>query len=85
MIEHYVEYRLNGGEAVQPPEGNYMRALVSETELTQVAFARATGIPKRTVQDWQRGISKPFPWVYPILREWLRHNDLLKRGEHAAQ
>lgn len=84
MIEHYVEYRLNGGEAVRPPKGNYMRALVGETEMTQVAFARATGIPKRTVQNWQLGDSEPFSWVYPILHEWLRHNDLLKR-EHTTQ
>lgn len=85
MIEHYVEYRLSGGEAVQPPEGNYMRELVYSCAATQKEFAELIGMPKRTIEDWCRGINEPFPWVYPILREWLRHNELLKREEHAAQ
>lgn len=84
MIEHYVEYRLNGGEAVRPPKGNCMRELVYGSVDTQIEFAQLTNIPKRTIEDWCRGVTEPFPWVYPILHEWLRHNDLLKR-EHTTQ
>lgn len=38
-----------------------------EAGFTQQALADATGIPKRTVEDWERGISSPPEWCQRLV------------------
>lgn len=42
------------------------------TGLTQARFAELTGIPRRTLQDWERGIRTPPPWLEKMLAAYLR-------------
>lgn len=44
------------------------------TGLTQARFSELTGIPRRTLQDWERGIRTPPPWLEKMLAAYLREH-----------
>lgn len=35
--------------------------------LTQLEFSHVTGIPRRTIQDWENDLRHPPEWLIPIL------------------
>ena len=35
--------------------------------LTQQGMADITGIPRRTIQDWERGVMTPPPWTQRLI------------------
>jgi DNA-binding transcriptional regulator YiaG len=47
------------------------RELRASTGMTQQAFAERFGIPKRTIENWDSGISKPPPYVIGMMEEIL--------------
>lgn len=44
-----------------------IKELRSLTGLSQVRFAATYGIPRRTLEDWERGISVPPDYVVDLL------------------
>ena len=46
----------------------------AETCLSQAAFAKRFGIPKRTVENWEGGINKTPKWVASMI-EYLASTD----------
>lgn len=44
-----------------------IRALRASTGMTQAAFSAQYEIPKRTLQDWERGLRTPPPYVVTML------------------
>lgn len=44
-----------------------IRAIRARTGLSQEAFSRAYEIPRRTIQDWERGLRTPPPYVIRLL------------------
>ena len=60
---------------------NYREELISlrkKTGFTQAEFAKIFGIPKRTIESWEMGISSPREYNYKYLKEhverWLDEN-----------
>jgi DNA-binding transcriptional regulator YiaG len=47
------------------------RELRASTGMTQQAFADRFGIPKRTVENWDSGVSTPPPYVLSMMIEIL--------------
>ena len=54
-----------------------LRAARAEAGYTQQQMAEAMSIPKRTIQDWERSIGAPPPYVQRLILNELR--------EHAAR
>ena len=46
---------------------NEIKEMRAHTGMSQRAFADAFGIPVRTLQQWEQGISKPAPYVVAML------------------
>lgn len=44
-----------------------IKAIRSSLGLTQVAFAARYGIPRRTVEDWERGLREPPEYVITMI------------------
>ena len=42
------------------------------TGMTQVEFAKQYHIPKRTIEDWERGATKPPAYVVELLERVVR-------------
>lgn len=55
-----------------------IRAIRAETGLNQSAFAAAYSIPRRTYQDWERGIASPPPYLINLLRAAVENNKNVK-------
>ena len=49
-----------------------MRQIVKSTNLSQAKFANLFAIPKRTVEDWCRGISSPPDYVRLMIQLLLK-------------
>lgn len=45
-----------------------------EAGLTQKALSEWLGIPKRTIEEWDRGKSKPLKWVESLLIEKIKRD-----------
>lgn len=45
-----------------------IKKLRAEKNLTQDEFSRITGIPKRTLQDWEEGKHKPKEYIINMLK-----------------
>ena len=54
------------------------KSLIKESGLTQQAFADYFEIPKRTIEDWERGVSKPTPYLLKLLEYKLKSENLIK-------
>lgn len=46
-----------------------VKELRVKTGLSQAAFARAYGIPRRTVENWESGVNEPPSYVLSMLSE----------------
>ena len=53
------------------PEPLTVREICTAANLTQSALAARFGIPKRTVEDWCRGIAKCAPYIRRMMMECL--------------
>ena len=52
---------------------NEIKALREETGLTQRAFSDMLGIPKRSIENWESGVSKPPEYLVRLIRFYLDH------------
>lgn len=52
---------------------NYIKTLRSEFNLTQAKLSEITGIPLRTIQNWDSGQRKPAEYVVELIRFKLEH------------
>lgn len=50
-----------------------IRALREKTGLTQVAFGKLLGIPRRTIQNWENGVRKVPPYVVALIAFRLQY------------
>ena len=48
--------------------------------MTQKAFAEYFGIPRRTVEDWDREINKCASYLIDLMRYKLEKEDIIKQG-----
>lgn len=53
------------------PEPLTVREICNAANLTQSALAARFGIPKRTVEDWCRGVAKCAPYIRRMMCECL--------------
>ena len=65
---------------------NAFRDLRQRSGMTQEKYAKYFKIPKRTIEDWDRGISKCAPYLIALMEYKLKHEGKLKdninKGEH---
>ena len=52
-----------------------IRALRQTTGLTQQKFADLLGIPKRTIENWESGKSRPPEYVVRLIGFFLSHRE----------
>ena len=50
-----------------------IKALRESTGLTQRAFAELLGIPKRSIENWESGVSKPPEYLIRLIRFFFEH------------
>lgn len=50
-----------------------IKALRESTGLTQRAFAELLGIPKRSIENWESGVSKPPEYLVRLIRFYLEN------------
>ena len=50
-----------------------IKVLREATSLTQRAFAELLGIPKRSIENWESGVSKPPEYLVRLIRFFLEH------------
>lgn len=49
--------------------------------MTQVEFAAALGIPRRSVQNWETGVNTPPAYVVDLLRFRIEHDPSLREAQ----
>lgn len=54
------------------------KELRKATGMSQRKFAEYFGIPRRTVEDWERGITKCNPYLLDLMHYKLEKENLLK-------
>ena len=52
---------------------NEFKELRVSTGMSQRKFAEHYGIPRRTVEDWERGINKCAPYLIELIRFRIEH------------
>jgi DNA-binding transcriptional regulator YiaG len=52
----------------------------SEYNLTQQELSDITGIPKRTIENWESGKRRPSPWVEKLVKSYLKQCPKNDRG-----
>lgn len=54
---------------------NEIKALREATGLTQRAFSELLGIPKRSIENWESGVSNPPEYVVRLIAFYLSHKE----------
>lgn len=49
-----------------------IKEIRKEHKITQSELAKITGIPLRTIEDWERGASKPKDYLINLISEFLK-------------
>jgi putative transcriptional regulator len=78
------EGTLTEGFVLHTTETVDVRALRQRLKLSQNAFARAFGLPKRTIQDWEQGRRRPEGAARVLLKVIEHEPDAVKRALIAA-
>ena len=52
-----------------------IKALREATGLTQRAFAGLLGIPKRSIENWESGVSKPPEYVVRLIAFYIANKE----------
>lgn len=55
-----------------------IKAIRERTGLTQKEFAELTGIPQRTIENWETGQRKPPEYVIKLLAFYIDHQSIKK-------
>lgn len=58
-----------------------IKEMRAKTGLTQAQFAQLLGIPKRSVENWERGVSRCPDYVTKLIDYFLTHEDVYKAKE----
>ena len=56
-----------------------IRSLRESTVMTRKAFSDHTGIPVRTLEDWEAGRRTPPEYIPRLLEYQLKYEELIKR------
>ena len=54
-----------------------IKELRQQAGLTQKEFSILFGIPKRTIEDWERGVRTPAPYLVSLIEFKLRASELI--------
>ncbi len=54
------------------------KELRAKSGMTQRKFAEYFGIPRRTVEDWERGIFKCAPYLLDLMEYKLRNEGIIE-------
>ena len=52
-----------------------IKKLRQQTGLSQQAFAERYHIPKRTIENWERGVNEPPPYVLELLEYKIKNEE----------
>lgn len=74
------EGSLTTGFIAHAPEVVDVRVIRRRLNLSQEAFARTFGVPKRTIQDWEQGRRQPEGAARVLLKVIEREPDAVKRA-----
>ena len=55
-----------------------IKELRAATNLTQKAFAELTGIPQRTIENWESGRRNPPAYLVELIEYYLLNEGLIK-------
>lgn len=53
---------------------NQIKEIRALTGLSQAKFAERYGMSRRAVEDWERGVRTPAPWVVALLERVVRED-----------
>ena len=62
-------------------ETNAFRVLRQQSNMTQEKFSKYFKIPKRTIEEWDRGTRKCTPYLIELMRYKLEHEGKLKNKD----
>lgn len=54
-----------------------IKELRDKTGMSQSQFAKATGIPKGTIQHWEQGIRTPGKYMESLIEKALRYDGFI--------
>ena len=77
--DEYVSVFGDPGEGEELDPSGEIKTLRASTGLSQVAFATALGIPRRTIENWESGASTPPPYVIDLIRYKIEHEDMARQ------
>lgn len=58
---------------------NQIKEIRARTGLSQAKFAEKYGMSRRAVEDWERGVRTPAPWIVALLERVVEED--YKGGE----
>ena len=64
---------------------NIIRKLRESTGLTRKGFSEHTGIPVRTLEDWEAGRRRPPEYIPRLISYQLKYEELLKQVSTKAK
>jgi putative transcriptional regulator len=76
----YAEGKAAKGYGVHTPEAIDVGALRQRLNLSQEAFAKSFGLPKRTIQDWEQGRRYPEGAARVLLKVIAHEPEAVKRA-----
>jgi putative transcriptional regulator len=76
----FAEGRAAKGYGVHTPEAIDIGALRQRLNLSQEAFAKSFGLPKRTIQDWEQGRRYPEGAARVLLKVIAHEPEAVKRA-----
>lgn len=58
-----------------------IKEMRTRTRLTQAQFAQLLGIPKRSIENWERGVSRCPDYVTRLIDYFLEHEGAYNKEE----